>query len=102
MSEYPRQKVRQKTKAVRSGAHLARIRKMVCSVGHCPNLTLIEAAHVRNGTDGGMGKKPSDCYVIPLCAEHHREQHRIGERSFSKKYGISMKLLAEKLWRDCE
>ena len=42
----------------------------------------IEAAHVRMGTDGGMGVKPSDCYVVPLCAYHHRRQHQIGEEIF--------------------
>jgi hypothetical protein len=42
----------------------------------------IEAAHVRMGTDGGMGMKPSDCYVVPLCSACHAYQHKIGERKF--------------------
>lgn len=59
----------------------------------------IEAAHVRRGTDGGIGMKPSDCYALPLCSEHHAEQHRIGEQSFEKKYRFSMRQVADRLWR---
>lgn len=29
-----------------------------------------------------MGVKPSDSETIPLCSEHHREQHSQGERKF--------------------
>jgi hypothetical protein len=87
---------------IRSAGHLTFVRGFVCSVsnthGHeCQGK--IEAAHVRIGTDGGTALKPSDCWAIPLCASHHAEQHRIGERSFETKYKISMKAIAEKLWR---
>lgn len=58
----------------------------------------IEAAHVRRGTDGGVGMKPGDNWCLPLCSEHHAEQHRIGEQSFEKKYRFSMKRIAERLW----
>jgi hypothetical protein len=59
----------------------------------------IEAAHVRRGTDGGIGMKPSDCYALPLCSEHHAEQHRIGEQSFEKKYRFAMRQVADRLWK---
>lgn len=59
----------------------------------------IEAMHVRTGTDGGIGMKPSDCWAIPGCSKAHREQHQIGEHSFERLYGIDMKLIAEQLWR---
>ena len=59
----------------------------------------IEAAHVRIGTDGGIGMKPSDCWTIPLCSSAHREQHKIGEAPFEKRYGIDMKKIAADLWR---
>jgi len=55
----------------------------------------IEAAHVRNGTVCGMGQKPSDAWVISLCAPHHGEQHQIGEPSFQARHGIDMRTLAE-------
>lgn len=58
----------------------------------------VEAAHVRTGTDGGVGMKPSDRYALPLCADHHRRQHQIGERPFEKETGISMRSIADGLW----
>ena len=59
----------------------------------------IEAAHVRRGTDGGVGMKPSDCYALPLCSSHHRDQHSIGEPSFEKRHRFSMRDVADRLWR---
>ena len=54
----------------------------------------IEAAHVRSGTDGGIGLKPHDCWTISLCRLHHQLQHTWGETIFEKTYGIDMKALA--------
>jgi hypothetical protein len=54
----------------------------------------IECAHVRTGTDGGTGLKPSDRWAISLCRDHHREQHRIGERAFERRYNIDLYELA--------
>ena len=59
----------------------------------------IEAAHVRRGTDGGIGMKPGDNFSLPLCSNHHAEQHCIGEQSFEKKYRFSMLQVADRLWR---
>lgn len=75
-------------------AHRAWVRKHHCSVPGC-KLVPIECAHVRRGSDGGMGLKPSDRWVISLCADHHMEQHRIGERSFEQKYELDLAELAE-------
>ena len=55
----------------------------------------IECAHVRLGTDGGTSLKPSDRWTISLCADHHREQHSLGEATFEKKYGVDLVELAE-------
>ena len=41
---------------------------------------------MRGGTDGGLGKKPSDIFTLPLSKDRHREQHQIGERAFEQKY----------------
>lgn len=60
----------------------------------------IECAHVRSGTNGGMGLKPGDEWCIPLCRDHHHEQHTIGEMAFEKLYGIDMKVLARGLARN--
>ena len=59
----------------------------------------IEAAHVRRGTDGAMGVKPSDNYALPLCEAAHRLQHKIGEESFEMLFGISMLERAAYYWR---
>lgn len=78
---------------LRSPAHLAFVRSHQCCVPGC-GLAPIEAAHVRTETGGGMGMKPGDDWTISLCATHHNEQHRIGEKSFETKHSIDMKALA--------
>lgn len=78
----------------RSPGHCNFVRSHECSVPGC-TLRPIEVMHVRRGTGGGLGVKPSDRWVISGCRDHHSEQHRIGEASFERKYGIDMKALAE-------
>lgn len=78
----------------RSQAHCSFVRGHECCVPRCPGRP-IEVAHVRRGSDGGMGQKPSDWNTISLCREHHAEQHRIGEQSFEKRHGINMRALAD-------
>ena len=88
---------------VRSQAHLAWVRGHECSVSAAMLIKgigcngRIKAAHVRTGTDGGMGVKPSDIWAIPLCCFHHAQQHAIGEIAFEAIYGINMRLIAEAL-----
>jgi hypothetical protein len=43
--------------------------------------------------------KPSDAWVISLCATHHQEQHRLGERQFSNKYDLDLIALATEFAR---
>jgi hypothetical protein len=62
----------------RDAAYLAAIRTLPCLV--CGGLS--EAAHLRLGSLAGIGKKPSDRNVTPLCHHHHMQQHAIGERAF--------------------
>jgi hypothetical protein len=59
----------------------------------------IECAHVRTGTDGGAGLKPSDKWSVSLCTFHHREQHRIGEKAFEVRYSIDLRALAKEFAR---
>jgi hypothetical protein len=54
----------------------------------------IECAHVRNGTDGGTGLKPSDRWSISLCRYHHAEQHKIGEYAFEQAHNLHLLTLA--------
>jgi hypothetical protein len=70
---------------IRSEQHKAFVRSLPCAVRNLDCDGPIEAAHVRMGSDGGTGMKPSDCYIVPLCHYHHNhEQHRLGERVFWK------------------
>ena len=78
--------------------HRAWVRRHRCSVRGCMRLP-VECAHVRMGTDGGMGLKPSDKWTISLCHDHHVEQHHIGERAFEERYDLSMIELAREFVR---
>jgi hypothetical protein len=85
---------------IRSAGHLKWIRGHECAVcGGFPLGYPIEAAHVRTGTDGGMGVKPGDNWTLPLCSHHHRNQHLIGEAEFEAIFGIDMKAIAGALWQ---
>ena len=90
--------MRQETR-IRCPSHLAWVRGHVCAVWDKFCWGNIEAAHVRSGTDGGAARKPSDCWVIPLCGHHHSRQHAIGEPEFEKRYAIDMQRLAMQLWQ---
>jgi hypothetical protein len=79
-------------------AHRAWVRRHRCSVRGCRNLP-IECAHVRNGTDGGLGLKPSDQWTISLCQFHHLEQHEIGEEPFELQYDLNLHELAREFAR---
>ena len=55
----------------------------------------IECAHVRTGTDGGLGLEPSDWWTISLSRAHRIEQHQIGERPCEAKYERYLHALAQ-------
>ena len=78
--------------------HRAWVRRHHCSVPGCLDQS-IECAHVRRGTGGGVGLKPHDRWCISLCANHHAEQHRLGEAQFEQKYGIDLAELARQFSR---
>jgi len=73
----------------RSPGHRAWVRGHECSVPGCSGRP-IECAHVRSGTGGGMGVKPSDRWCVSLCRDHHSRQHQIGERAFEREFGIGL------------
>lgn len=74
-------------------AHRAWVRRHRCCVRSCLGQP-IECAHVRSGTDGGLGLKPSDRWTISLCRSHHLEQHEIGETAFEARYELNLRELA--------
>ena len=67
-------------KGRRSPAHRAWVRQHACSA--CGSTVAIECAHIRIGTDGGTGIKPSDKWCVSLCRDCHHRQHEMGEATF--------------------
>jgi hypothetical protein len=62
-----------------------------------------EAAHVRrqsaaHGKRGGMQKKPADKWALPLCNEHHLEQHQVGELKFWYDLNIDPLFVCQRLY----
>lgn len=88
---------------MKSETHLAFVRQLPCLI--CADWVSTEAAHVRFGDPRaakpitGIGIKPDDAFVLPLCNEHHREQHSMGERNFWKACGIDPVFICLALWR---
>jgi hypothetical protein len=73
-------------------AHLKFIRTLPCLV--CGTRKDVQAAHIRAPSPGygkratGMGERPADCWVLPVCAADHCEQHRMAELAFWLARGI--------------
>ncbi len=71
-------KLRIQTKAprrVRDKAHLRYVADQPCLIcGRRPS----QAHHLRHAQPRALGRKPSDEWLIPLCAAHHRSLHDFG------------------------
>ena len=76
--------------------HLSFVRKLPCVA--CGKAPPSHAAHVRTGTDGGVGMKPGDRYAIPLCTACHAKQHRVGELTFWSPLRVDPVNVALRLW----
>ena len=70
---------------IRSRIHLQFVSQHGCTI--CSR-TDVQSAHIRY-TGAGMGMKPCDSFVVPLCIEHHQEQHSMNERMFWHLYKIN-------------
>jgi 5-methylcytosine-specific restriction endonuclease McrA len=81
----------------RSPAHRNWVRGHACSA--CGSTAAIECAHVRTGTDGALGMKPSDKWCISLCSDCHKRQHQWGEGTFERTNGLDMKELAQAFFK---
>lgn len=78
--------------------HLVSIRNLPCCL--CGALG-VEAHHLRDTGERGMGLKSTDKWALPLCKHCHHETHRVGtkeELRWFEERGISSKLLAMDLW----
>ena len=59
----------------------------------------MEAAHVDYAGDKGMGTKVSDRYAVPMCPQHHQEQHALGWETFEAKYKITALSASVAYWK---
>src|SRR5262249_4826518 len=83
-------------KLQRRAQHLAFVRQLPCVA--CGKAAPSDAAHVRTGTDGGVGIKPGDRYAVPLCTTCHTKQHRVGELTFWSALRFDPLNVAFRLW----
>jgi hypothetical protein len=70
---------------IRDKKHLKFLSKLPCVV--CGKEGRTQAAHIRSGSQAGMGRKPSDSRAIPLCVECHTDQHKHNEKAWWDKRG---------------
>jgi hypothetical protein len=82
--------------------HLAWIRTLPCLCCRRPHMS--EAAHVRYSDEEyrkrsvGIGEKPDDEWVVPLCRSCHADQHQHNEREWWEKRGVDPIAVAQALW----
>lgn len=98
----------QRQPAIKDSAHLYFVRGLPCCV--CGKPPRNAAAHIRytradvaDKRPTGMGEKPSDMWVTPLCDPGcHKEapgsQHDGDEEEFWQRHGIDPFALARRLW----
>jgi hypothetical protein len=83
--------------------HCEWIRSLPCII--CLDNTASECCHIRYSEPKaakpitGLGIKPDDCWTLPMCNQHHRQQHEIGERTFWNAYSIQPIYVALALYR---
>jgi len=84
--------LRQRQPREEDPAYLAYVRTLPCTVCRRPGPS--DPAHLRTAArqhgkpPTGMGEKPSDCWVLPLCRTHHDDQHRNNELAWWTRQGI--------------
>jgi len=71
--------------------YLAWIREQRCLVHRsiCGSPT-IEAQHVREEGQGGIGTKPDDSRTVPLCTYAHHLYHEYGRKWFETEYRVNL------------
>lgn len=84
--------LRQRQPREEDPAYLAHVRTLPCLICRRPGPS--DPAHLRTGArqygkpPTGMGEKPSDCWVLPLCRTHHDDQHRNNELAWWARHGV--------------
>jgi hypothetical protein len=79
----------------RDGRYLVAIRELPCLI--CRVEPCREAAHVRMGSEAGMGRKPDDRRAAPLCHTHHMQQHTGSERQFWDEHRVDIEQVIREL-----
>lgn len=93
---------RTKRDRIENTSHERFIRELACVV--CGDATTVQCAHIsyadpRFGKYGrGKSQREESCWTIPLCEQHHRQQHSMAERDFWKSYGIDPVRVAAALY----
>ena len=94
-----------KPSVVRDAAFRSWIRQMPCLLAdrepcecgkyiHVGSRRMVtEACHVRTRRNNGDMEN-----LVPLCASHHKEQHRVGIKTFQARHHLDLKASAEQLW----
>lgn len=78
--------------------HRRFVRSFCCCVPGC-RAQQTELAHIRTAANAGTGLKPHDAHAVPLCRNHHREQHDCGAETFQDRHGIDLEAVAAELVR---
>jgi hypothetical protein len=104
----PAWKTRQERRAqvvINAEKHLANVRKLPCCLcGASPHEYVIDAHHLRGRDwDRGLGRKPPDCRVVPLCRlSCHDEVQRVPGRKetawIQREGGFNCEHLADSLY----
>ncbi len=82
---------------IRDKEHLKYVARQTCLIcGRRPS----QAHHLRFAQLRALSSKPSDEWVVPLCATHHRSLHEVGdEEGWWKQQHLEPCVEAERLWQ---
>lgn len=86
---------------IRCPGHMKYVRGFSCSIENKNDHVCVgrmEAHHVREGSNGGVGLKPDDSTCVPLCGRAHQLGHSIGWQTFETRYQVDLKSIAKRLW----
>lgn len=93
-------KAHPKPRRERDEDYLKWIRAQKCAVSFGYTCSDVDAHHVRELGQGGIGTKPSDRRAIPLCREAHQNYHLWGRDVFERTYGIDIEALIARCNRE--
>lgn len=86
---------------IRCQGHIQWIRGFPCSIelhGDHVCTGRIEAHHMREGSNGGVGLKCDDSTCVPLCSHAHQNFHSMGVDTFQTRYHIDLVKTSKVFW----